>query len=58
MVRQSPLGCFPGRRVRSSFPPLPRSIGSVYNRFFAMTTMPKTQLPGAQFILKNTTTGC
>ena len=51
------LGCFPGtpRAQFVSPPQAPINWVGVHNRFFAMTTMPKTQLPGARIHSQKTT---
>ena len=50
------LGCFPGTpRLNFSSPPqAPINWVGIHNRFFAITTMPKTQMPGAQVISHKT----
>ena len=51
------LGCFPGtpRTHFRSPPQSPINWVGIHNRFFAMTTMPKTPLPGANVLSHKTT---
>lgn len=51
------LGCFPGTpRPHFVSPPMtPINWVGIHNRFFAITTMPRTQLPGATVYSQKTT---